>query len=161
MCRKQPGTAIGRLCSSCDGKCVICDSLVKPDVLVRICDACDYGDLHGRCIICGGHGVSDAYYCRECVLLEKDRDGTFVFHVFHVFHVVHVARLGLVSAPEAIRLALPCLALPCDPRMHSSCIIASYLLTHAQRITHPNLTDSLSRLPADSQSGCITNRSVL
>jgi PHD finger-like domain-containing protein 5A len=29
----------------------------------------------GRCIVCGGVGVADAYYCRECVALEKDRDG--------------------------------------------------------------------------------------
>jgi PHD finger-like domain-containing protein 5A len=26
-------------------------------------------------VICGGPGVSDAYACRECALLEKDRDG--------------------------------------------------------------------------------------
>ena len=25
--------------------------------------------------MCGGHGVSDAYYCEECVAQEKDRDG--------------------------------------------------------------------------------------
>lgn len=38
-----------------------------------------YGSLErvfqGRCVICGGPGVSDAYYCRECTILEKDRDG--------------------------------------------------------------------------------------
>ena len=31
--------------------------------------------FQGRCVICGGPGVSDAYYCRECTILEKDRDG--------------------------------------------------------------------------------------
>ena len=30
MCRKQPGIAIGRLCEKCDGKCVVCDSYVRP-----------------------------------------------------------------------------------------------------------------------------------
>ena len=25
--------------------------------------------------ICGGQGISDAYYCKECVQMEKDRDG--------------------------------------------------------------------------------------
>ena len=29
----------------------------------------------GRCVICGGPGVSDAYYCKECTIQEKDRDG--------------------------------------------------------------------------------------
>ncbi|KAI8437133.1 hypothetical protein MSG28_010483 [Choristoneura fumiferana] len=33
FCRKQPGVAIGRLCEKCDGKCVICDSYVRPCTL--------------------------------------------------------------------------------------------------------------------------------
>merc|ERR1712107_321485 len=64
LCRKQPGTAIGRLCEICDGRCPICDSYVRPAVLVHICDECNYGTYNGRCIICGGTGVSDAYYCK-------------------------------------------------------------------------------------------------
>ncbi|KAG6435767.1 hypothetical protein SASPL_100642 [Salvia splendens] len=75
MCRKQPGIAIGRLCEKDDGKCVICDSYVRPCTLVRICDECNYGSFQGRCVICGGVGISDAYYCKECTQLEKDRDG--------------------------------------------------------------------------------------
>ena len=75
MCRKQPGIAIGRLCEKCDGKCVICDSYVRPCTLVRICDECNYGSFQGRCVICGGLGISDAYYCKECTQQEKDRDG--------------------------------------------------------------------------------------
>uniref|UniRef100_A0AC34FW12 PHD finger-like domain-containing protein 5A n=1 Tax=Panagrolaimus sp. ES5 TaxID=591445 RepID=A0AC34FW12_9BILA len=58
FCRKQPGVAIGRLCEK-----------------LRICDECNYGSFQGRCVICGGVGVSDAYYCKECTLLERDRDG--------------------------------------------------------------------------------------
>ena len=58
-----------------DGKCVICDSFVNPAVLVRVCDECNYGSFEGRCCVCGGVGVTDAYYCRECVQQEKDRDG--------------------------------------------------------------------------------------
>jgi hypothetical protein len=65
-------TAIGRLCEKCDGKCPICDSYVRPATLVRICDECNYGSYEGRCVICGGVGVSDAYYCKECTLQEKD-----------------------------------------------------------------------------------------
>ncbi|CAH0476634.1 unnamed protein product [Peronospora belbahrii] len=33
MCRKQPGLAIGCLCERDDGKCVICDSYVRPCTL--------------------------------------------------------------------------------------------------------------------------------
>lgn len=58
-----------------DGKCVVCDSHVRPATLVRVCDECNYGTNQGRCVICGGVGVSDAYYCKGCTLLEKDRDG--------------------------------------------------------------------------------------
>lgn len=28
--------------TQCDGKCVICDSYVRPSTLVRICDECTY-----------------------------------------------------------------------------------------------------------------------
>ena len=87
--------AIGRLCEKCDGKCPVCDSYVRPETLVRICDECNFGTYGGRCIICGApgeretcffkkshirtylcfSGISDAYYCAECTRLEKDRDG--------------------------------------------------------------------------------------
>lgn len=75
MCRKQCGIAIGRLCEKCDGKCVICDSYVRPSQLARVCDECNYGSYQGRCVICGGAGISDAFYCKECCQVEKDRDG--------------------------------------------------------------------------------------
>ena len=65
MCRKQPGIAIGRLCEKCDGKCVICDSFVNPKDIVHICDECNYGSFEGRCVVCGGVGVTDAYYCSK------------------------------------------------------------------------------------------------
>lgn len=69
--------AIGRLCEKCDGKCPVCDSYVRPATLVRVCDECNYGSYEGRCVICGGIGVSDAYYCKECTLLEKDVSPTW------------------------------------------------------------------------------------
>jgi len=75
FCRKQTGISIGRLCAKCDGRCVICDSYVRPTTLARICDECNYGSYQGRCVICGSPGVSDAHYCAECTILEKDRDG--------------------------------------------------------------------------------------
>ncbi|KAJ2398761.1 kinesin-like nuclear fusion protein [Coemansia sp. RSA 2559] len=69
------GIAIGKLCEKCDGKCVICDSLVNQKKPVHICDECNFGKSQGQCIVCKGRGVSDAYYCKECTELEKDRDG--------------------------------------------------------------------------------------
>lgn len=65
-------SSLGIACCSGDGKCVICDSYVRPCTLVRICDECNYGSYQGRCVICGGIGISDAYYCKECTQLEKD-----------------------------------------------------------------------------------------
>ncbi|KAJ3382516.1 Proteasome subunit beta type-7-A [Entophlyctis sp. JEL0112] len=90
FCRKQPGIAIGRLCEKHDAilrKATIAerisyklftgatDSQVRPAEMVRICDECNYGTFQGRCVICGNAGISDAFYCKECVILEKDRDG--------------------------------------------------------------------------------------
>jgi len=75
MCRKQIGTIIGLVCDKCDGKCPICDSHVHPEVPVHICDECAFGTNEKRCIVCGQPGRAEAYYCHECVLLEKDRDG--------------------------------------------------------------------------------------
>uniref|UniRef100_A0A3B3ZHV8 Uncharacterized protein n=1 Tax=Periophthalmus magnuspinnatus TaxID=409849 RepID=A0A3B3ZHV8_9GOBI len=78
FCRKQAGVG--------DGKCVICDSYVRPCTLVRICDECNYGSYQGRCVICGGPGVSDAYYCKECTIQEKDVSLHNILH-FVVFEV--------------------------------------------------------------------------
>lgn len=116
MCRKQPGIVVGKLCQRCEGKCVVCDSLVSQTTEARICDECNYGTFQvrsfvfnfekdaaavrhhcgetsregtdigfmlsflqplakGKCIVCGGAGVSAAFYCYECTVLEKDRDG--------------------------------------------------------------------------------------
>lgn len=79
QCMKQPGSRYGFLCQNCDGKCPICDSLVKPTTKVRICEECSYGHLENRCILCGSNLVDNnssvAYYCLECVLMEKDREG--------------------------------------------------------------------------------------
>ena len=75
MCRKSPGTSLGRLCQKCSGKCVICDSFVNPHTPVYICDECNYGVGANKCVICSGAGTEDAFYCRECCQMEKDRDG--------------------------------------------------------------------------------------
>lgn len=69
------------MCEKCDGKCVICDSYVRPCTLVRICDECNYGSYQGRCVICGGPGVSDAYYCKECTIQEKDVSLRFKYYL--------------------------------------------------------------------------------
>ena len=77
ICGKLPGIAIARVGPRHDGQCVgyACDSFVNPAVLARICEECNYGSFEGRCVITGEPGVADAYYCKECVKLEKDRDG--------------------------------------------------------------------------------------
>lgn len=54
---------------------VFFSSYVRPATLVRICDECNFGSFQGRCVVCGGPGVADAYYCVGCTRLEKDREG--------------------------------------------------------------------------------------
>ncbi|CAI7633206.1 unnamed protein product [Penicillium glandicola] len=91
MCRKQPGISIGRLCDKCDGKCPVCDSYVRPTTLVRICDECSFGNYQNKCVVCGGEGISDAFYCFECTRLEKDRDGC-----------PKIINLGMVAARHGV-----------------------------------------------------------
>lgn len=80
VCSRLPGTRVGVLCSKCDGRCPTCDSYVNPQHVVRVCDDCSFGSLADTCIICGnaakpGEAMHDAYYCTQCCLLERDRDG--------------------------------------------------------------------------------------
>ena len=51
VCKTILGVAIGRLCDKCDGRCVICDSYVRPSTLVRICDECNYGSFQVKILI--------------------------------------------------------------------------------------------------------------
>ena len=104
MCRKQPGVAVGRLCLSCDGKCCLCDSFVKPHTQVRVCDTCDYGAMQGRCIICGNKGYSDAYYCKECCLLEKDRDGTCLSFKLSINTLLLASCPAFLTSPYSLSL---------------------------------------------------------
>ena len=66
MCRKQPGIAVGRLCDKCDGKCVICDSYVRPCALVRTCDECNFGSFQVNLILI------KLNFIREDVLFVED-----------------------------------------------------------------------------------------
>lgn len=81
QCMKQPGKEVGLVCPQCDGRCPICDSYVKANTRVRICQECSFGHLQNRCIVCSNflgdnkETGTPAYYCFECVLQEKDREG--------------------------------------------------------------------------------------
>ena len=107
LCRKQPGIAVGRLCEKCDGKCPVCDSTVAPTTLVHICDECNYGSNRaasagtantstllssgatltqsGKCVICNGPGVADAFYCKQCKKIEKDVITTLSIFLYFIF----------------------------------------------------------------------------
>ncbi|CAI5757686.1 unnamed protein product [Candida verbasci] len=81
QCMKQPGRTNGLVCLNCDGRCPICDSMVKPTEEAKICHSCSQGSLFNKCILCGNYlGANNensipANYCFECVLFEKHREG--------------------------------------------------------------------------------------
>ena len=56
-CARLPGVAVGRVCAAHDGRCVACDSMVRPCAVARVCDGCGYGGGGGsgreRCVVCG------------------------------------------------------------------------------------------------------------
>lgn len=79
-CGRRTGISRGRLCFKCDGKCVACESYVNAAVEARVCEECAAGVLGERCVLCGGRPrvgeeLVTASYCKQCVLLERDRDG--------------------------------------------------------------------------------------
>ncbi|KAM0907243.1 hypothetical protein ACQ4PT_016247 [Festuca glaucescens] len=74
-CARLPGVTAGRVCSAHDGRCVACDSMVRPAALARVCDGCGQRGGGERCVVCRAGGVADAGYCKGCVQMEKDRDG--------------------------------------------------------------------------------------
>jgi PHD finger-like domain-containing protein 5A len=97
MCRRQPGTHFGYLCHVCEGRCVLCDSYIRPAAPVRLCSSCYFTSFNAasrpsvssttpshtshnvnnpRCVICNApDATSQAFYCKECVVMERDRDG--------------------------------------------------------------------------------------
>ena len=80
----KPHTLV-RLCDECnygsfEGRCTICGcgtprhtrKRAVQQWLIRLRSRVAIGTgVRGD----SGKGVSDAYYCKECVMLEKDRDG--------------------------------------------------------------------------------------
>merc|ERR1712032_675165 len=71
FCRKFNSTGYCVLCDNCDGKCVICDAFINPCKVVNLCEECYIYNLK-TCIVCSTSGFSKAFYCRECVIMEKD-----------------------------------------------------------------------------------------
>ena len=74
-CHLRTGPSEGLLCENCEGRCPICDSPVDNGEVVKICGNCSFGQLKDRCIVCGAPAKHVAYYCQNCVLLGKNRDG--------------------------------------------------------------------------------------
>ena len=97
-----------------DGKCVVCDSYVRPATLVRICDECNYGSYAGRCVICGGVGISDAYYCKECTVQEKDVRPP-VSRLLHALPLHMLRPLGSVKLRHATPRRQGCFSATCAP----------------------------------------------
>lgn len=79
---------------------MICDSYVRPCTLVRICDECNYGSYQGRCVICGGPGVSDAYYCKSCTIQEKDVSSQVMHSGAFCGIIVHFGSYSAMDAPR-------------------------------------------------------------
>ncbi|KAF2137290.1 uncharacterized protein K452DRAFT_196345, partial [Aplosporella prunicola CBS 121167] len=76
LCGRVQGIQAGKLCDKCDGRCLSCDSFVSPSSKARVCNDCAYESEQQKCMICQHDGAAnDAFFCRNCVLLEHDRDG--------------------------------------------------------------------------------------
>jgi hypothetical protein len=63
---------------------------MHPYTPARLCDACNFGTLQDRCILCGGLGISDAYYCRECCLLQRDVNSPTFIYILIYFTYLYI-----------------------------------------------------------------------
>ncbi|ESU39183.1 Hypothetical protein DHA2_150091, partial [Giardia duodenalis] len=77
VCRGYTGSFVGHVCSSCEGKCVSCETSERGAASCRVAQICRVCSQRPRraCVMCGLPGTNLAYYCERCVMLEKDRDG--------------------------------------------------------------------------------------
>ncbi|XP_022280080.1 PHD finger-like domain-containing protein 5A isoform X1 [Canis lupus familiaris] len=85
FCRKQAGVGEAASCPGClSGDCIRSWGVRGSHLILRVLSLkrqvsrltpSEDCVKNGRCVICGGPGVSDAYYCKECTIQEKDRDG--------------------------------------------------------------------------------------
>jgi PHF5-like protein len=132
-----------------DGRCPICDSYVRPATLVRICDECNYGSYEGRCVICGGVGISDAYYCKECTLQEKDVRCLCLLHAAAGLPGLLAMEAVVVQSVDA-RPAARTVA-DSDQGRHFHCAVCLLLVDEAPTGT------PLHILPAVGMGTCITD----
>ena len=55
-------------------------------------------------MICGGPGVSDAYYCKECTIMEKDVSELFKFTLFGLLIFVFALFFQRDGCPKIVNL---------------------------------------------------------
>lgn len=76
-CCGRPGPEIALLCEACEGRCPLCNSptdKIKCEPC-HLCGECSFGALKDKCIVCSSPAKYPAYFCENCTLLGKDRDG--------------------------------------------------------------------------------------
>ena len=71
----------------------------RPCTMVRICDECNYGSYEGRCVICGGMGISDAFYCKVRPL-GKSKFSKFLWPFAWLFSLAVASILPLLPCPS-------------------------------------------------------------
>ena len=136
---------------------MVCDSYVRPATLVRICDECNYGSYAGRCVICGGVGISDAYYCKECTVQEKDVSPRWPFYLLTCC-MLHGRTV--VAMPIAVMHALCSLQDVSSPQPGA----LQCWDTHCQiRVVTDGLCfcRAAGRLPEDHQPGALLSCTVM
>ncbi|KAL0229886.1 hypothetical protein PCE1_003450 [Barthelona sp. PCE] len=79
LCGKQQANIFSVVCQRCSGKCIVCDSHVNLVKRAKMCITCATNQ-NESCVVCStdikeGDPTFPGEYCRECVLLERDKDG--------------------------------------------------------------------------------------
>lgn len=107
-----------------DGKCVVCDSYVRPCTLVRICDECNYGSFEVNCVVstqerntaCGNTGRNErGGSLRSCIdivrltleMIVNRTSPCFFFASIYVDHKYNRVRYSFIFSGRDFRTHCP------------------------------------------------------
>ncbi|KHN69170.1 hypothetical protein CWI42_090970 [Ordospora colligata] len=80
-CNRIHTSIKGMLCDKCSVRCYVCkENTHIHSIDLLICEFCFHSTYKNKCIMCGERDPKhSAHYCRECIILQKHREGCPIY----------------------------------------------------------------------------------